>query len=240
MSRRNSKPDIMKKVALFLAVMIASITTATAAEATTTEGLNGITKRYRHVQPIRFVERGVVFFVYPNGSFDYNPQRTRLRVRRGTYYGASISAPGFNFNYRNRGNRFRNGLRVSYDYYGRIKTVGGIYISYNRRGKVRRIGRVNIGYNRNRLHHVGGLQVYYNNRGYTNRLSGFVNDYNTGCGICGVAGCTANHFDYDGIGYDDDDDDYYFYDRKRYKNKKRRYRSYDHDDDDDYDDDYDD
>ncbi|NER16480.1 hypothetical protein [Spongiivirga citrea] len=228
----------MKKTAFFLAVMIASMMTVTAAEtATTNEGLNGITKRYRHVQPIRFVERGVVFFVYPNGSFDYNPQRTRLRHRRGTYYGASISAPGFNINYRNRGNRFRNGLRVSYDYYGRIKTVGGVYITYNRRGKVRRIGRVNISYNRGRLYNVGGLQLHYNNRGYNNRLSGFINDYNTGCGICGTTGCSVNHFDHDGYGYDDDDD--YFYNRKRNKKRKRKYRSYDHDDD-DHDDDWDD
>ncbi|MFP2994702.1 hypothetical protein ABN763_02280 [Spongiivirga sp. MCCC 1A20706] len=225
----------MKKTAFFLVAMLLSITTAIAAETTiVNEGLNGITKRYRHVQPIRFVERGVVFFVYPNGTFDYNPRRSRLRVRRGTYYGASISAPGFNFNYRNRGNRFRNGLRVSYDHYGRLRTVGGIYIDYNRRGKVRRIGRVHISYNRGRLHRVGGLQLHYNNWGYTNRLSGFVNDYNVGCGICGATGCTANHFDHDRFDFDDD---YYDEDRRRYKNKRRRYRSHDHDDDYDDDDD---
>lgn len=235
MSRRNSKPDIMKKTAFFLAVMIASMMTITAAETTTAnEGFNGITKRYRHVQPIRFVERGVVFFVYPDGSFDYNPQRTRLRVRRGTFYGASISAPGFNVNFRNRGNRFRRGVRVSYDHNGRLKTVGGVYINYNRRGKVRRIGRVNISYNRGRLNRVGGLQLYYNNRGYANRFSGFINDYNTGCGICGTTGCTANHFDHDGYEYDDD----HFYERRRHNKRKRKYESYDHDDD-DYDDDYD-
>lgn len=57
----------MKKITLVLAVMLLGVTFATASEKISE--LDGkdlrITKRYRFMQPIMFVERGVEFLIFP-------------------------------------------------------------------------------------------------------------------------------------------------------------------------------
>jgi hypothetical protein len=224
----------MKKTGLFLAALLLIVTTAQASETVTDEtSKNGITKRYRHVKPIQFVERGIVFFVYPNGTFDYESSRTVNRPnRRGGIY-ANINAPGFQVSYNTALRNNRRGLNVQRDWNGRIRSVGNVSISYSRYGKVNRIGKVQMRYHRGQLERVGGLKLHYGRNGNLIRISGSVNHYNSDCGICGTANCTMNHFEdnnydnryNDDHHYDDYDDDYdndYNYKKaKKYKKNKK-------------------
>jgi len=192
---------------LFIAVMLLVGTTAQAADQKLSDQVDRVTKRYRNAQPIVFVEKGVTFFVYPNGEIDY--KTPRRRNHRATNWNTGYyNTPGRSRNY--RFNRFT----VRYDYYGRVNRIGLITIGYNR------------------------LRVYYGKRGYIRHIEG--NIHYTGCGYCGVDGCSITHDTYYNFNRrskhyhddddDDDDDDYY------YKNRKRR-KKYDDDDDDDDDDD---
>lgn len=230
----------MKKAGLFLAALLLTVTSAQASEKTT-DDLNktGITNRYRPVQPIRFVERGVVFFVYPDGTFDYESSRTLYTPNRRRSVSATWNSPGVHVSY-NSGSRYnRRGVRVTRDWHGNIVTVGNVSVDYTRYGKVRRIGRVYMDYHKGRLKRVGGLRLHYGKRGHMTRITGSINHYNTGCGICGVAGCSNDHFGYDRNHYDDDhyddydddyDDDYwddtYYHGKKNKKYKKYKYKGH--------------
>jgi len=98
---------------------------------------------------------------------------------------------------------------INYDKYGRIKRAGTVYMKY--------------GKHRGKLKQVGGLRVKYNRWGEIVFTSGFVNNSNQGCGICGIDSCSVNHFDnddHDDWYDDDDDDDDYYYRNKKDKRRK--------------------
>ena len=94
----------MKKIVLLFTGVLMTLATVTAAEkvtATIGEDLN-IT-RYSYAQPIQFVERGVEFLIFPDGSFDFNTNlnytqddfyfRTRNPRRRGPSINVTFGAP---------------------------------------------------------------------------------------------------------------------------------------------------
>ncbi|WP_026777337.1 hypothetical protein [Polaribacter sp. Hel_I_88] len=81
---------------------------------------------------VNFFERGIEFFVFTNGEFDFD---TRFNNR---------------------------GIRINRDFRGRITNVGNVFIRYDRRGNVTRIGSVLIRYSRGLLTNVGDLRVRYN------------------------------------------------------------------------------
>lgn len=224
----------MKKQVLFLAMMLLGLTSATA----TTAGdavLNGDdfnNARYRYAQPILFVERGVEFLIFSDGSFDFNTEvfstipdddnyyyrRSNTRTRRST--NRTHGAPGTTYSNTGRG------VLVKHDREGRVRRIGNVFINYDRQGRVKRAGSVYMTYRRNQLSQVGGLRILYNRHGDVIGTRGQVNFSNQGCGFCGTTGCTADHFDNND--YDDDwnndwdnDDDYYYY-RKNGKVKKQK------------------
>lgn len=80
---------------------------------------------------VNFFERGIEFFVFTNGEFDFDAR----------------------FNNR--------GIRINRDFRGRITNVGNVLIRYDRRGNVIRIGSVLIRYSRGLLTNVGDLRVRY-------------------------------------------------------------------------------
>ncbi len=221
----------MKKISLLLTGLLLVVTSAQASEKinTTVDGNKGLTKRYRYTQPIKFVERGVEFFVFKNGEFDFNTHRTVYnRSRRGSV-NATFGAPGVRVRY--SGPRRGYGVRVEHDHLGRVRRVGNTFINYNRVGQVKRIGSVYMQYNRRGLlRQIGGLYLRYNRWGRLVSMQGRVNQ---------GAGCTVGHIGQDnddwydnGYGYDDDDDfdddydddddNYYYYRGKNGKTKKRK------------------
>lgn len=227
----------MKRQVLFLAMVLLGITSATA----TTAGdavLNGEdfkNARYRYAQPILFVERGVEFLIFPDGSFDFNTEAFSTvpgnhyyrRNRRGT--NRTYGAPGTRYH---RGER---GVLVQHDRLGRVRRIGNVFINYDRQGRIKRVGSVYISYRRGQLKQVGGLQILYNRYGDVIGTRGQVNFSNQGCGFCGVSGCTLDHFDshsFDDDDWDDDwdnDDDYYYYRKngKVKKQKKAKFKDFD-------------
>ncbi|MFD2564696.1 hypothetical protein [Aquimarina rubra] len=215
----------MKKMILFIAAMLLVGTAAQAADQKLSDQVDRVTKRYRYAQPIVFVEGGVTFFVYPNGEIDFKNPRQR-NYNHWDWNSRNYNAPG-----RTRGYRHNNRFTVRYDYYGRLKRVGLTTIGYNRFDQVRRIGSVLMRYNRRgRLAQVGGLHIYYGKRGRIKHIEG--NIHYTGCGFCGIDGCSMTHdpyYNFNGRSnhhdrIDHDDDDYY-------KNRKRNKKHNDRDDD---------
>lgn len=95
---------------------------------------NRIGFNYSYNDAVNFVERGVEFFIFTNGEFD------------------------FDYN-NNLGNR---GIRIDRDYRGRIQRIGNTNINYDRSGNVTRIGNVFMRYYRGQLTNVGNLTVRYN------------------------------------------------------------------------------
>ncbi len=219
----------MKKMVLFIAALLLVGTTAQATDHKHSDHQDRVTKRYQNTQPIVFVQGGVKFFIYPEGDIDYKILRTR------SGYGNWNSSNGFNTPGGSYGYNRPHNRVVRYDYYGRLRKVGPNYISYDRYNRVRRIGSIYIRYNRRGLlYQVGGLHIFYNRYNRIKYVEG--NVHHTGCGYCGIDGCTTTHDPYYNQNWKQryrynkhDDDNYYSKNRKR----KKRY----HDDDDDHDDD---
>jgi len=204
----------MKKGILFLLGMFMMVSTAEATNGKTSNSKLGY-NRYYKAKPIQFMEKGIKFYIYPNGQLDFN---THSRSRFTTQYV-----------YRN-GRRYTkrvpyNKVRISRDYFGRIKRVGNVFISYNRFGKVARVGSVFMNYKHRKLTRVGGLRIKYDRYGgmryygqvkyrtyhrtYNHIYDGMTFDYND------------NYFYHDDFynNFDDydEDDDYYYYKSKKGK-----------------------
>jgi len=226
----------MKKIVLLFTGMLMGLTTVTAAEKVSAKQSTDLdlTSRYRYAQPILFVERGVEFLIFADGSFDFNTdlfstvpdddnyyyRRSNNRTRRST--NRTHGAPGHTYGHPDRG------VLVTHDRMGRVRRIGNVFINYDRQGKIKRVGSVYMSYRRGQLKQVGGLQIIYNRHGDVIGTRGFVNHRNQTCGICGTAGCSTDHFDYSQHNdddwdddWDDDDDDYYYY-RKNGKMKKQK------------------
>jgi hypothetical protein len=227
----------MKKLVLLFTGLLIGLTTVSAAETTTAnkgERLE-ITKRYREMQPILFVERGVEFLVFPDGSFDFNTNygnqayNSRPYARRSSV-NVTYGAPGRRVQYSAPRN---SGVLITHDYDGKVRRIGNIFINYDGYGRIKRAGTVYVKYGKHGfLKQVGGLKLKYNPWGKLIKMSGFVNHSNQSCGLCGIDSCSGNHFDqhdqddwYDDN--NDDDDDQYYYrsnkNKKKGRNKKNKY-----------------
>lgn len=169
----------MKSILIFT-VLLSGLTTASASEMNS-EKRNGIldNTRYRNAQPISFVERGVEFIVFPDGSFDFNTEIGSFGdlYYRGTTYNktrrSSVNtthgAPGQN--------QYGGGILVTHDVYGKVRRIGNVFINYDREGRIKRAGSVYMTYNRGNgmLTQVGNLKVRYNAWGEVVNLYGHVN-----------------------------------------------------------------
>lgn len=165
-----------------------SLTTVTASEIKSDKkGKHlDITKRYRYAQPIVFVERGVEFFVFPDGSFDFNTN-FEDSFYNDTYYKTRNSK-------RSRVNATSNilrnkvkytsprqrGVSISRDRSGKVKRIGNVFLNYDRRGKLTRVGSVYMDYKHGKgvLTQVGGLKVKYNHWGEILFTRGQVKHFN--------------------------------------------------------------
>lgn len=206
----------MKKGILLLTMLLL----VSAVEAKNGERSNlrtGYTSVY-DADPIQFKERGIKFYVFLNGEFDFNTQPNRNN----------------NVSYLHKTSRrstkiLRNkGVRIEHDYKGRIRRIGNVFVNYNRYGKVTRIGNIFVKYNRRYVSKVGGLKVLYNNWGnvkYIGRVkrpshSFFWNFWNTSEYEYDDDFFFRGNFRNDFESYDEDDDYLYYRSKDVKKGKK--------------------
>lgn len=192
---------IMKKITLLVAgiLLFGNVANATEANQTSVEERT----RYRFDEPISFVERGIEFFVFPNGDFDFN---TRPQDSDGDYYYRTAGKRGANAVAARRPINY--GTRIEHDSFGRVRRVGNTFINYDSRDRVSRIGTVYMRYNRAALTQIGGMKLVYNRRGDIVDTIGWIKG--------GRNQGYAYHSDYQ---YDHDyasnghgnDNDYYYY-----------------------------
>ena len=112
-------------------------------------------------EPIQFEERGIMFYVFLNGDFDFNTEPTvqvdYLYKRGNSHYVAP------------------RGIRIERDAQGRIRRIGNVFISYSFNNQVKRIGTVYIEYFRDRMERIGNLRIIYGRYGI--RFEGSVKGY---------------------------------------------------------------
>ncbi len=141
--------------------------------------------RFNQDEPIQFSERGIDFFVFPNGDFDFN---TRPNDSQGDYYFKTAGRRSVEANGRGIENF---GVRIERDNFERIRRIGNTFINYDFQDRVSRIGSIFLRYNRFALVQIGGLQLIYNRFGElidtfgsvkSRRYSGFTNTYYYGNG----------------------------------------------------------
>lgn len=177
----------------------------------TVEAKNGERSNFRKgymsvydAEPIQFKERGIKFYIFLDGQFDFNTHPNRY-TNIDYAYRTSRRSPRVTSH---------RGVRIERDYRGRVRRVGNVFINYNRYGKVSRIGKVFIKYNRRHVSKVGGLKVLYNNWGNVKYV--------------GKVKRKFNYFYWDSWDtweYDYDDD---FFFRRNFRDN---YESFDEDDD---------
>ena len=141
----------MKNLVLLFTAVLMSLTTVTAAETSFAHKKGkhlDKTKRYRYAQPIVFVERGVEFLVFPDGSFDFNTELNGIFYNDNDLYyrsqksrRASINTTYGTPNSRVRFSKQRSrGVLVLNDREGKVRRIGNMFLNYDRYGKVKRIG----------------------------------------------------------------------------------------------------
>lgn len=221
----------MKKQLFFIAMMLLGITSASASTAghAVLNREDFSNSHYRFAEPIAFIERGVEFLIFPDGSFDFNTETfnnsTSVYYRRNTRRSSTnttYGAPGTvrRTHYSNYGSP--RGVVITHDSNGLVRRIGNVFINYDRRGRIKRAGSVYMSYQRGHhgtLRQVGGLRVNYNRWGQIVHTSGSVNRYNSNLEY-GV-GYGQESFGFNDI--DDYDDDFYYY-RKNGEIKKSKKR----------------
>lgn len=191
----------MKTITLLASLVLMSGTTLAAS--TTTQLINEThDTRFKMDEPITFMERGIEFFVFPNGDFDFN---TRPDDVAGSYYYRKAGNKEMA-----RGNRPVNyGVLIEFDSFGRVRRVGNTFINYDSRDRVNRIGSVYMRYNRFALTQIGGLRIIYNRFGEivdmigNVKRNGFTNNYYSN------ANTYYGENNYSGNNYNDNS--YYYY-----------------------------
>ncbi|XMO86113.1 hypothetical protein AAFN75_15090 [Algibacter sp. AS12] len=170
----------MKRVVLVFASLLIGLTTASATETNTHKPTIKVEKRKSNQlsQPIKFIENGVEFLIFSDGSFDFNTKHTKhfnpLPYNKNKYRNKSYRGPNANVQY----TRFSNkGLTITHDRFGKIKRIGHVNINYDRYGRITRAGTVNMSYESKKhgdLTKVGGLKVEYNRKGQIVKTRGQV------------------------------------------------------------------
>ena len=134
-------------------------------------------------EPIEFTERGIAFYVFPNGEFDFNTTPT---VNNDVYYRRSANAtPEGRRNFVPE----NNGVRIEHDALGRVRRIGNVFINYDFQNRIKRIGTVYMSYNRFALDQIGGLKIIYNRRGQIINMHGSVKGFEANY-------CNTNSYEY--------------------------------------------
>ncbi|MGO4911671.1 hypothetical protein [Leeuwenhoekiella sp. W20_SRS_FM14] len=160
----------MKRTLLFLAASFVIGATAQAADlAPINASGDKVLVNHTTMSPVIFIERGVEFLVYPDGTLDFNvtPSSTRLNGK----YVKEIYYPGnYAVNY-GTGANYRRGY-VQYNRNGQVTQIGTINIDYLRNGQVARIGDIPVKYKQGRLDKLGNVKMHYDRSGRIYKQTG--------------------------------------------------------------------
>ncbi len=181
----------MKKITLLIASIFLTGSVTNASEIINFSDERRFPVDFRDADPIEFTERGITFYVFPDGQFDFNTTSST----GGNYYKPSRTS-AVNRNH---------GVRIDHDESGRVRRVGNVFINYDRNDRIKRIGSVYMTYNRFALAQIGGMQIIYNRRGMIVDFVGSVKGRRS-------YGYGHNNHDWaydNGTGHNDDD--YYYY-----------------------------
>lgn len=128
---------------------------------------------FRNDEPIVFTERGVEFYVFTDGQFDFNtrPSNNDMNYKSGRRNGPNktYGSPGNN-------QKWNNGVEVEHDRNGKVRRIGNVFINYDSNNRIKRIGSVYMGYSRYGLTQVGGLHIVYNHHRQIVDIFGAVNE----------------------------------------------------------------
>jgi len=220
----------MKNNTLLIALILGVFTFTNANEVNNSRTKNIETPRYGYMQPLKFIERGVEFYVFPNGEFDFNTHPRRHRSRsHGVSINISHGAPS-TFHSSSHGYHYNNrSVRIEHDHLGRVRRIGNVFINYDSHSRIKRIGSVYMNYHHHLLANIGGLHIYYSRNGRIHRTSGAIK-HNMGCHFCGMNNCSTNHYgnnhDYHNYGeynnHGNNDDDLYYYKKRNKKSNKNK------------------
>ncbi|MGB0896691.1 MAG: hypothetical protein ACPGU9_03880 [Flavobacteriaceae bacterium] len=173
----------MKKQVLLVVLILGlfSITNANEKHVTTNED----NSRYGYMNPFKFIERGIEFYVFPNGEFDFNthPQHRRVH-RRSATINTSYGAPSSYYHN-------NHGVTIKHDHLGRVRRIGNVFINYDAHNRIKRIGTVYINYRRNLIKNIGGLFVYYDRHRRVIKTTGRIKRH---------IGCHTSHYSNNGHG----------------------------------------
>ncbi|MFK8061198.1 MAG: hypothetical protein AB8B78_14055 [Polaribacter sp.] len=168
----------MKRGLLLLLGIFVMVSTVEAKNSNELSNRIGFYDSYNNA--VNFIERGVEFFIFTNGEFDFDTNYNN------TY-----------LDYNGRRVRRSSGIRIDRDFRGRVSRIGSAFVNYDRFGNVTRIGNVFMRYYRGRLTNVGNLSVRYNRFGdplfYGNVRNNFF--YNNGIRINLNIGDVCNYND---------------------------------------------
>jgi len=172
----------MKKITLLVASVLLYGNLANASAIMNhSDGKNKID--FNQNEPIEFIERGIAFYVFPNGEFDFNTTPT---VNNDVYYRRSANAtPEGRRNFIPE----NNGVRIEHDALGRVRRIGNVFINYDFQNRIKRIGTVYMSYNRFALDQIGGLKIIYNRRGQIINMYGSVKGFEANY-------CNTNSYEY--------------------------------------------
>jgi hypothetical protein len=190
----------MKKITLLVASVLLVVNVAKAQR----------NDRFSFDEPISFNERGIEFFVFPNGDFDFN---TRPSDSHGEFYFRGAGKRGANVQHRGSVARgpINYGVLIEHDSFGRVRRVGNTFINYDSNDRVTRIGSVYMRYNRFALSQVGGLHIIYNRRGDIVDMFGQVKGYRNNGFATTYYGPTTCNTSVDYSYTYNNNDDYYYY-----------------------------
>lgn len=184
----------MKKITFLVASVLMTTGFINATESST---------RFSFEEPISFVERGIEFFVFPNGDFDFN---TRPQDSQGDYFYKAAGKRGASIQERRT---FNYGTRIEHDGFGRVRRVGNTFINYDTNDRVSRIGSVYMRYNRVGLTQIGGMRIIYNYRGEIVDTFGAIKRYYNSGYAYNHTNCDVSTNYYSASNYTDND--YYYY-----------------------------
>ncbi len=140
----------MKKITFILFLFFGTLSTIHSSSLYKIKAQNGF--KFSNEDPIQFTERGIEFYVFLDGQFDFNTV-SNVQNPNESCATSSFSRPN------------EIGVPVDYDRFGRIRRVGNVFLNYDFYGRIKRIGSILLQYNQFALVQIGGLQIEYNCRG---------------------------------------------------------------------------
>lgn len=118
------------------------------------DGANANHVLFNFDHPVTFVERGIEFYVFPDGTFDFNTATTA----GGDYYrGNGANTYGSPF--------APVGVRIEHDNFGRVRRIGNVFVNYDHTNRIKRIGTVYFQYKGPLMIQAGNMRMIYDRRG---------------------------------------------------------------------------